>query len=79
MLGKIEKDRREKGVTQTIVTKGASRECFMDGDDVGVSDTRPLFNCLECSLMHQTKIFSWFIIMRLCGGNMSTPDTRRKT
>jgi hypothetical protein len=60
VLGEIEKEgerEEKKGERQTVVTKGASRECFVNSDDVGVSNTRPLFNWLECSLMHQTKIF----------------------
>ena len=57
-LGKIEKERRERGKRRTIVTEGTGRECFVDGNDVGVSDTRPLLNWLECSLVHQAKIYS---------------------
>lgn len=58
MLGRIEKGRRETDERRTVVTKGTGRECLVDGNDVGVSDTRPFLNWLECSLMHQTKLYS---------------------
>jgi len=43
-LDKIEKERRANSERRTVVTKRTGRECFVNADDVGVSDTRPLLN-----------------------------------
>lgn len=58
MLDRIEKKKKKiREKRRTVVTEGTGRECFVNGDDVGVSDTRPLFDGLEGSLIHKTEIF----------------------
>jgi hypothetical protein len=65
----IEKNGRQKGERRTVITKGTGRERFVNGNDVRVPDMSPLFDWLEGSLMHKTKILilAYLILERLCG------------